>query len=678
MQLAGFDQMAQSGAVSWPGDAPAQGVAFESADPELIALGMGDGPRVALDDLLAGWATISPTLTADQLRPALVADLAASAASSDPTRRFWAQYIVQLGRIAESPYDLLDPAVPGDALLDPAQVAFLGYRFQAELWLAGQRAAGLLPALSPRLAALPAGARPCTMTETQQTVLDAVALGTSTFMGGVIDLALEDVPGAEKVSRATAAAGAALMVAKFLWTLAAFDAHITAAPSPLFREPDGTSHAQTALTATFKFDTGNWQVMNCVRPALNALGLDFNLPQDGAIAGARLDWEAYAVWERYQKTAILRYAPGEAPLRRTTDESGKDTIHVEGNPRSTPLTGALRQDFRMARYQAKVALKDTKLWQDIQDAIGAAIPLKGGDPISAAFSLLTETLMRMNSVVFAAGYALPVRDWRAGDAVVHVAMAGERSGAAAPDGSGSEVAQTAAVLNMEEDPDAPPLTFVMMAGSPTAGVAYLLENGWRLLAYQGARQWIEGCLCVAGEERLSWDRQYRASTVTDAEPVVVAVDVQPDGSFTLDLPLGGTHGPSRSRSSDEGCGFPLEYADARGTVSQDLGKVTITGTLDLGQPTGAIEGTFSQQLPLPVPGAEGFFAGGVASHDIDATVVVDYRLAYTLQVFSLPPGVSPPPGGRAVAAPARPAVPAFTSWAGVADTARLACRAVGP
>jgi len=620
-------------------------------------------------------------MTAARLRPALVADLAASAASSDPTRRFWAQYVVQLGRIADVPYDLLDPAVPGEALLDPAQVAFLTHRYQAELWLAGQRAGGLLPGALPRLgrAALPAGPLPCTMTETQQTVMDVAALGVSKFMGGVIDLASEGVPGAEKLSKFTAGADAALTIVKFLWTLAALDAKVTVAPARLVRKPDGRSEVDEALTATFQYTTGNAQVANCVRPALNTLGLDFSLPQDGPIAGARVDWEMSEVWERYQRTPILQYKDGVAPLRHTTDQNGQDTVTVQGTPRSTPLSGALQPDYRLVRFQAKVALKDTRMWQDIMDAVGAA---SAGNPASMALGLITETLLRMNSLVFAGRYNLVVRDLKpAADVAVHVQMAGTLEGTIDAGGAGSESAQTMVDLFREEAPGAAPLSFVVFTGYPTAGQVDLVESGYRLLSYQGSGSWTGPCVCAAGEGTDTWAGAYVAGKVTDAEPFTLWVGVQPDGSFSLDVPLGETSGEAKSRSSTEGCGSPVSYRDEKMAVTAGLGTVTITGTIDLSQPTGTIEGSFSGPWPVPVPGARGgFYSGGVAHPDIDATVVVDYRLAYAVQRVSLRAGEAPPASGpvaRAAAAGPVAAVPAFTSWTATPDPARLACRAAG-
>jgi hypothetical protein len=211
---AGFDQVNTLGLVQWEGEAPRQGVGFEWVDAELIMEGIASGGRVPLDDLLAGWGALSPALTATVLRPKLVADLRTAATGTDPTRRYWAQLIAELGRTSDVPFDLLDPAVPGTSLLDPVQVALLTYRFSAEVWREGKKAAGGGLVAQPLLPA----DRPCTMTDTESTVMDTAALAGSTFFGELIGEIGKAVPGVGKFAKFSGLANSALTVVKFLWT----------------------------------------------------------------------------------------------------------------------------------------------------------------------------------------------------------------------------------------------------------------------------------------------------------------------------------------------------------------------------------------------------------------------------------------------------------------------------
>jgi len=45
------------------------------------------------------------------------------------------------------------------------------------------------------------------------------------------------------------------------------------------------------LTAKVRLDTGSGQFANCLRPMLNQLGLDFDMPPDGALEGATVEWK---------------------------------------------------------------------------------------------------------------------------------------------------------------------------------------------------------------------------------------------------------------------------------------------------------------------------------------------------------------------------------------------------
>lgn len=74
-------------------------------------------------------------------------------------------------------------------------------------------------------------------------------------------------------------------------TYAALDSEITMDGAAMLTRTKTTQHGERkALTARVKIDVGRWQTMNCVRPALNAAGLDFSLPGDGALTGTRVDW----------------------------------------------------------------------------------------------------------------------------------------------------------------------------------------------------------------------------------------------------------------------------------------------------------------------------------------------------------------------------------------------------
>lgn len=637
---AGFDQVDSEGNRIFPAEAPAQGIAFEMADAELIALGLDGALEVPLDDLLAGWGSISAELNAEALRPKLIADLQAAAASTDPTRRFWAQAIAQLGRTASAPFDLLDPAVPGSAPLDALQTALLTYRFQAELWSQGQKAPRV--PLGPPSAI--ADARPCTMTETEQTVMDVAALANSTFFGQLIEHLGETIPAAEKLSKFGAGANAALTVIKLLWTFAAFDGHMESDTDGIVRNWDGTADGDDAtLTATFRYDIGRAQAFNCVRPALNLLGIDFSLPQDGPVADARVDWEMFDVKDRQSPKPIVRYQAGNLPLNRRTDAQGEDRISVEGTKKDPPLSSPVAPDHRSVFLAAKVALKDTKMWQDIQDAVGTAL---AGNPASIALSVISETLVRMNTMVFSARYRLPVQDHQPLDnVIVRVELSGSLSGAVTSNGQGSESVD--ATLSLVEKPAEgdQALQFVFFNGQPSVAVVSLAENGLRDVRYRGQRHLEEPCVCIEGtfidDERADW---LAVRVGDEKDPRAVLATMLEDGSYTINLPLGEVKGKGWSKVHSSGCEDPTVDESEKLEVFASLGEITITGQVDPTKASGTIEGSISPSVDVKVPASlGGFYAGGVAHTTVRLNGTVDYVFSYTRTTVTLPPGTPVPP-----------------------------------
>ena len=238
------------------------------------------------------------------------------------------------------------------------------------------------------------------MTDTEQTVMDGAALAGSTFFGGLIEEAGKIIPAAEKLGKLTAGANAALTVVKMLWTSIAFDGKLEMDAPMLVRTRTAAAGEPRTFSATFRYDTGNWQVLNCVRPALNAAGIDFSLPQDGPIADAKVDWKLHGTASRVAgKLPIVRFEEGQVQLGGRTDSSGLRQVRIEGQPQSPAVAANAIPDYRAPTMSAQVALKDSKLWTDLQDAVGAAL---AGNPLSMFLSAVSETLLRMNSPLFAA------------------------------------------------------------------------------------------------------------------------------------------------------------------------------------------------------------------------------------------------------------------------------------
>ena len=639
---AGFDTLLPDGTLLWEGDAPRAGIAFEQADPELIAAGLLEGPRVALDDLLLAWGAVVPSIPVATLRARFVADL--RAAAQDPgkqTRRHWAMAVAQLGRTSPAPYDLFDPAVSGTSPLDPLQVALLTYRFQADLYRAGQAAKAEAP-VPPALRA--AAARPCTMTDSESTIMDAGALAGSTGFGFLIEEMGKVVPAAGKLAKFSGAANAALTVVKFLWTLGAFDGKVTASAAPLVRRYDGTYGGESVLTAAFRYDTGNAQAINCARPALNALGIDFSLPQDGPIAGARVDWEMFGVKERGGQTPIVRYKEGSLPLGRRTDDNGEDRVTLEGNKKSPALGGAVAPDFRLVPVLAKVALKDTKMWQDIQDAVGTAL---AGNPLSITLSLVSEMLLRMNTPVFAGRYGLVVEDHKKLDGVTLVlSSSGQRLGTVYADGTGSESAYGAVSFSAgPAAPDKAAIRWTVLNGQLLPGVLEMKENGHRFMAYGGTYTFDGKCLCVDDKEHIGDDAQWRGSVVADEEPRTVLAYLQPDGHYQLTYPIMPLAVQGKAKHVHTGCGDPpVNTTEPVGGIVR-FQQLVIEGQLDPTKASGDIQGTWDGSLAMGIPARLGgmYDRFGVSQEYIIAQAHAEFVFSWTKETITVPGGATAPP-----------------------------------
>src|SRR5262245_55598605 len=61
---------------------------------------------------------------------------------------------------------------------------------------------------------------------------------------------------------------------------------------PLTRTKNATAGENRIIEASFAYDIGNGQLLNCFRLMLNGAGLDLQgLPNDGPIADHKVEWE---------------------------------------------------------------------------------------------------------------------------------------------------------------------------------------------------------------------------------------------------------------------------------------------------------------------------------------------------------------------------------------------------
>lgn len=179
-----------------------------------------------------------------------------------------------------------------------------------------------------------------------------LTLGMDKFMGY---LSKHGMPGLEKISQRLSIANAILAYVKLFTTYAALKIDISMeAPSFLIRTC-GSSPGQTKdLTAFLHYDgLEDMQFVNCIRMALNLKGIDFELPQNGPVKDASVQWRMTeggrdkVIKEdgNIQVQHALVYFDNPS-VKKTKDpdytesitsDNGKSTIKVTGAPHNPQL-----------------------------------------------------------------------------------------------------------------------------------------------------------------------------------------------------------------------------------------------------------------------------------------------------------------------------------------------------
>ena len=279
---------------------PSQGLVFDDWELPLLLGAESAGSSASLDGTGSALGVALPDLDGAPFGDLLLADLQADAASSQPTLRFFARFIAALGQQAATPTDLLTAPGSSAVQLDAVQSALLFRRLNADLVAFSRQLAPAADLTRPAsvYTAMPATAQaaPCSLTDAQGTILDAAAAGATYGFSKLLDYVKEHLPrAAEVVERQTAVLNAANLLAvyaKLVWTLSAFKADISMdSGTPLVRTKSALVNAERkTVRAVVHLDIGNGQLVNCLRPLLNAAGLDFSAFGDGAIHDAELDW----------------------------------------------------------------------------------------------------------------------------------------------------------------------------------------------------------------------------------------------------------------------------------------------------------------------------------------------------------------------------------------------------
>jgi len=283
----------------------------------------------------------------------------------------------------------------------------------------------------------PSAPPPCSPeTDAQGVILDYRALGITTAFGKVA----ERLGG--RLGKYAKGAGFANLIAALLKVIATYalvKAEITINGHPLERTQDTHAGKDKTLTAKLEIDSDKWQMINCFRPALNAAGLDFNLPDAGPIADVQVVWKQIeggdsrgalgtivdiptilrgeAAWGN--GIVFLDPLPGadRSPAKQRTDANGISQMKVVGVPQARDLSKEkLTKVNKVAGVKIGIQLKTmritdaTKLASTLGDMAGNVISFWTGDIAGGIVGTIAETLYRSNWYSSQPFYFL-VTDW---------------------------------------------------------------------------------------------------------------------------------------------------------------------------------------------------------------------------------------------------------------------------
>ncbi len=409
LQRAGFYILDNKGAVKYyPESGKGQGLGFFEFEADGSLKLDNRGVRISLVKMAASIVKNTPQITPEALAGAVLSDLQTqSQNATNADLRFWARLIIELGKGSSPALDLMT-SQPKDVTLSVLQATLLTRRLQGDLYTLKSRigridsnpyrvgpqsifvnAAWIQSSFD--LAPARPQTSPCNLTGEQALILDAAAVGLTTGQGALMELINRTLPAAGTVASAVGVANIALAWGKLVASVTALKGELTVEqPVPLKRTKNSVPGEKRLLTARVWSEVGDWELLNCVRPALNiATGLDFNLPTDGPLGDVLVEWEfdgENATNKASKKFVYFEPLPGASsrPNNQVTNDQGISKINLVGSPKvpgyayfKNPMTVR-----KSAGVLVAVRLKSSKDFvQNWIDIGGAVIGVVTGGPL---------------------------------------------------------------------------------------------------------------------------------------------------------------------------------------------------------------------------------------------------------------------------------------------------------
>jgi putative cell wall-binding protein len=414
LRFAGLTVLASDGStVVAPQQGRGQGMAVEAWEAYALA-DVAIAQRA--DDLHgvgADLVTIIDDLDGAPVAELLLDGIREAAADPDAVLHGWAWLLVESGRQAPTPHDLLTEA-PEQIQLTHLQHALIVRRFVGDVVALVHGYDPSPAARSAQLAGFQQAAatpRPCTTTGIDQAILDYSALTISKAFGKLFEL-LESrlVPSPdplnpqniEKINKWLSRVSAGLDWIQVAVTYGLLEIKVsipslgqgdgTGVQPPIVRTPTAEAGDQHDIVTTLRLNTGHGQVLNCFRILLNVLGLDFSLPQDGPVQGAQVNTILHNAGVSGGRRPTLTSAPGQSQFGHVTDADGKVVFGVIGIARTRDLDpdliiGVDREEL----FLAEAVLKPPDLLEDFKDIGLSAI---SGGPAALIKSLTIDLIYR--------------------------------------------------------------------------------------------------------------------------------------------------------------------------------------------------------------------------------------------------------------------------------------------
>ena len=416
---------------------PGQGLIFDAWEIAAMAKMFGERRTVELSYLCDAFRAI-PELKQAPLEKIIINGIRKQSSSEQPELRFWARFIVELGKRSAEPYDLLKAADDKRVRIDAIQNALILRRLMGDLHAVGQRAKQALKRSDQanretKVAYAHAPQQqPCRQSDIESIVNDLEATLSTWGFGELMGWIHEKIGGTagelfEKYGKFINVANIILAYAKFIATYAALETEITIENPPLVRIKTRGSGYPRNLTAKVTMNIGKWQQVNCFRWLLNyGTGMDFSLMNDGPIEGAVVNWHitegGFAdYYHSGDRSAQLVQFKGTGPriqdagtsagigstavgnLTSTkTDAEGKANIILEGAYRPKDIPPPHNEVMKKAVVMTTVKIKGGDIKGDAVDILGH---LLGG-----ALTIPAELLYRTDWASTAT-LEVPVRDW---------------------------------------------------------------------------------------------------------------------------------------------------------------------------------------------------------------------------------------------------------------------------